>query len=242
MTYANLTFKDPNPFKRWLQRQRLSSAVRLCTDTTFRSMLICDFGAGNGELCKVLSTLYLNSNFICYEPTPTYLSEAQQNLNSLSCQVDFCQDIDTIAEKTVDLVFCLEVFEHLPPRETYEAIQKILRILKPEGKIIIGVPVEIGFPALYKGVFRMLRRYGKFDANIQNVIASFFLSPPKQRPVDEITPGFQFHHEHMGFDWRHLRKELGKYVDIRKISASPFTFLGHWLMPELYFLAEKPKI
>jgi SAM-dependent methyltransferase len=238
MSYAELTFKDRNPIKRWLQNQRLISAINLYKNVDQRPSQICDFGAGNGELCKFLAQKYQSSKIICYEPTPSLLSEAKQNLMDVE-NIEFYQDIDKIKHGTSDVIFCLEVFEHLPPEETDNALKEIFNLLKPGGIVIIGVPVEIGLPALYKGIFRMSRRYGKFDANIKNIVLSVIGRPPKNRPVAEIAPGFKFYHPHTGFNFHRLEKDIKGYFNLHQISASPFSFLGSWLMPEIYFIANK---
>jgi predicted SAM-dependent methyltransferase len=75
-----------------------------------------------------------------------------ENLADLP-QVEFCSDVTSIVQCSVDILFCLEVFEHLPAMETENALQQIERVMNSDGKVIIGVPVEIGFPALYKGGF-----------------------------------------------------------------------------------------
>jgi len=238
MSYAEITFRDKNPVKRWLQRQRLVSAMKLCSTSIRPLETICDFGAGNGELCKSLADHYPNAKIICYEPTPRLLLEARENLSSIA-NVEFFQDIRSIVSGTLDLLFCLEVFEHLPPEETTDALQTISDLLKPDGTVIIGVPVEVGVPALYKGIFRMWRRYGAFDANMKNVVLAFLLRPPSARPVSEIAPGFRFHSEHMGFDFRRFKETVSSNFKLKRVSVSPFPVLGSWLMPEIYIVAEK---
>ena len=240
MSYADITFKDANPIKRWLQRQRLVSAMNLYSSTRITPKAICDFGAGNGELCKMLAARYPRAKLVCYEPTPYLLSEARQNLAAFS-EVEFCQNIQNVKAETFDVVFCLEVFEHLPSAETDDALKSIFSVLKDNGMIVIGVPVEVGVPALYKGIFRMFRRYGAFDANIKNVVLSFLWHPPKDRPVSEIAPGFRFHYEHTGFDFRGLKNILTRYFELRTVAASPFSAFGSLLMPEVYFVAEKSR-
>lgn len=199
---------------------------------------ICDFGAGNGELCKLLTENYPNTKLICYEPAPHLLMEARQNL-SVVAKVEFCQNINNVTRGAFDVVFCLEVFEHLPPTETVNVLETIFDLLKPGGKIVIGIPVEIGFPAFYKGVFRMLNRYGAFDANLKNIALSTFRHPPKNRPINYIAPGFRYHFEHMGFDYRNFEEIIINYFKLQKKSFSPSAKFGSWLMPEVYFLAEK---
>ena len=283
MNYAELTFQDKNFIKRWLQRQRLVSAIKLSRkfttlpntiwvprkiqiffwewqrDLKGSSLLkaakwqlievpicdfqhsgqILDFGAGNGELCKLLSETYQGSQIICYEPSHTLLSEAKENLKAFT-QIEFCQDISNLTPQTFDAVFCLEVFEHLPPEETIKALETIYDLLKSGGLLIIGVPIEIGIPALYKGLFRMSRRYGEFDADIKNIVNSFLMNPPQKRPISEIEPGLRFHYPHMGFDFRHLEREISTYFSLCDIWTSPFVLpFGSWLMPEIYFAVKK---
>ena len=51
MAYADITLRDPNPIKRWLQRRRFADAVRLLSSGNDRNDLrILDFGAGDGEV------------------------------------------------------------------------------------------------------------------------------------------------------------------------------------------------
>jgi SAM-dependent methyltransferase len=238
MTYSEITFNDKNPVKRWLQRQRLVSALEAVKQLDHSPSTICDFGAGNGELCKLLSKHYPNAHIICYEPTAGLLNEARENLKTIS-NISFIQDTGSLKNESVDLVFSLEVFEHLPLNETKSALQDIYAVLKSKGQAIIGVPVEIGIPALYKGAFRMARRYGAFDANFRNTFISLMGKPPKNRPTSEITPGFNYHFEHVGFDHRRLFGTLKDYFNKLSITSSPFSLVGAWLMPEVYFTAEK---
>lgn len=238
MSYAEITFKDKNPIKRWLQRRRLVSAIRLCTRPLHQHNTVCDFGAGNGELCKVLAERYAHARIVCYEPTPRLMLEAKQNLGAI-VTVEFCEDIRRFPPETFDAVFCLEVFEHLPQKETVNALQTISEVLKPDGVAIIGVPVETGIPALYKGIFRMSRRYGTFSATARNVLRASVGYPPKDRPFYDIAPGFTYHESHMGFNHHRFVETLASILHLQKSSASPIAALGSWLMPEVYFVAGK---
>jgi SAM-dependent methyltransferase len=239
VSYANLTFADRNPVKRWLQRQRLVTAAALAGRRLKAAQAVCDFGAGNGELCKLLSERYQSAKLICYEPAPDLLAEARENLKSVS-RVEFCRDVHDIERGALDLVLCLEVFEHLPPEETVEALRTISAMLKPGGTIVIGVPVEVGLPALYKGIFRMSRRYGAFDATPRNIAISFLGRPPQNRPISEIAPGLRFHFYHLGFDFRSFKRLLEQHFESIDAYASPVAALGTWLMPEVYFVGAKP--
>jgi SAM-dependent methyltransferase len=237
MTYSDITFNDKNPIKRYFQQRRLTEATSIAGES-FNPKCVVDFGAGNGELCKHIALIFPKAKVICYEPTPSLMAEAKQNLVNLP-QIVFCHDIAEIASSSVQLIFCLEVFEHLPKDQTLDVLGQFNRILSGNGKAVIGVPIEIGIPALYKGIFRMSRRFGSYDASIKNVLLSLLRFPPKNRPLSEITPGFTYYYEHMGFDYRNLQSQLRAHFSLEKVITSPFYFLGQLLNPEVNFLVKK---
>lgn len=234
-----MTFKDRNPVKRLIQRHRIADAISLGAQK-FPVAQIVDFGAGNGELCRLLPAAIPGAKITCYEPHPMLIEQARERLKGIE-QVTFIQDVAELAKDSADLVFCLEVFEHLPDRELKQAMQQLKDTLKPGGIAIVGVPVEIGFPALYKGIFRMFRRYGEFDARPGNIISATIGRPPKTRPPIELMPGSYFFLHHMGFDHRRLRETLAGHFKIVRTSASPFRWLGTAINSEAYFVLEKDR-
>lgn len=242
MAYSDFTFLDKNPIKRWLQSRRLVVATRIA-ETSINPECVLDFGAGNGELCKHIALRFPTAKIVCYEPTPSLMSEAKENLANFP-QIIFCSEIETLADNSVQLIFCLEVFEHLPKKETRDAMWQFNRLLSNNGKAVIGVPVEVGVPALYKGIFRMSKRFNAFDASFKNVFLAMLFCPPKDRPESEITPGFAFHYEHMGFEHRKLQALLKINFKLLQVTTSPFSVFGPWLNPEINFLIQKssPKI
>lgn len=238
MSYASITFQDKNPVKRWLQASRLKSAVGIC-GISRDATSVCDYGAGNGELCKLLAEAFPQARLVCFEPSPHLLSEARENLAHLARRVEFVGHARDIPAGKFEAIFCLEVFEHLPPAETDQALNTMAGLLADEGRAVIGVPVEVGIPAAYKGIFRMLRRYGAFDANMKNILAAFLGCPPKNRPIAEIAPGMRFCFDHMGFNHRHLRRAFAGHFELLAARTSPFGGIGTWFMPEINFVLGK---
>ena len=238
MSYADITFCDKNPIKRLLQQQRLTDALQLAA--RFNDInVVLDFGAGNGELSKRLVGFFPQAQTICYEPNLGLMAEAKTNVEGLK-QVKFVTDIGTVNQGSVDLLYCLEVFEHLPQRETEAAFSAIHSVLRERGIAIIGVPVEVYLPALYKGVFRMTQRFGEFDAILRNILRATFGFPPEHRPIGEITAGWSYYFHHLGFDYRRFRESLkSRQFIFLKQSASPFPVLGTWINPEVYFVVQK---
>lgn len=238
MSYADITFCDQNPIKRWLQQRRLTDAIRLTAH--FQDITtVLDFGAGNGELSKRLIGFFPQAQIICYEPTAHLMAEAQKNAEQFQ-QIRFVTDMEMVSKASVDLLYCLEVFEHLPQSETEAAFSLIGSVLRDGGIAILGVPIEIHFPALYKGIFRITRRYGDFDARPGNVLCATVGFPPQCRPVSEIAEGWRYHPYHLGFDYRRFRELLkNQPFIILKQSASPMPILGAWINPEVYFILRK---
>lgn len=176
-----------------------------------------------------------------YEPTPSLMAEAKQMLSSRD-RVTFTESTTVLQDETYDYVFCHEVFEHLPEKETVQALAEIRRLLKPGGLAVIGVPIEIYFPALIKGIFRISRRYGEFDATPRNVFSAIIGYPPSQRPTAEISTGFNYHFQHLGFDFRYLQRQIAASFLIKRRWFSPFPVLGSMLNSEVYYLLQKAQV
>jgi ubiquinone/menaquinone biosynthesis C-methylase UbiE len=237
VNYADITFHDLNPIKRYLQRHRLKDAVRLCRAKTDANVIV-DFGAGNGELCMQLSGEFPAATIYCYEPHQEFLDQARDNLKHID-NIIFCSDPAQLASSSADILFCLEVFEHLPEKELDLALKQFKRMLAVDGIAVIGVPVETGLPALYKGIFRMLRRFGEFDAQFKQIISAVFGRPVSERPKVKLLQGGNYHPHHLGFDHRQFRDVMSCNFNVLKISASPFPILGLLVNPEANFLVKR---
>ena len=179
LRYAGMTVGDRNPVKRYLQRRRLRDAVGVLAglDGDFSGEVL-DFGGGSGELSKMLAARFPGARVLCYEPMPGIFEEAARNLAGLG-NVTLVSDRGDLEGLRFGCVFCLEVFEHLPPRQTARTIKTLNRLLGRDGVFVVGVPNEIFLPALVKGLFRMTRHYGAHDARPINILRAVIGRPPK---------------------------------------------------------------
>jgi SAM-dependent methyltransferase len=235
-SYAALTREDPNPLKRAVQGRRLADALALARDLS--PGLVIDYGGGDGALCRSAAALWPEARIICFEPAPQLAAEARALLAGAP-RAEVVSEEAALPDAAADLVFCTEVFEHLPPAETARALDEIARILAPGGRAVIGVPVELGPPALAKGLFRALRRPGEFDARPGVILRALTARPPRPRPLAEISPGRAYYPHHAGFDHRALAGAVGERFAIEGRRGSPFGALPAWLNSELY-LRVKP--
>lgn len=239
MAYADITIDDPNPVKRWIQRRRFRDALNVLRQADPRdSPALLDFGGGDGELLRQALQMFPGLRACFYEPTPSLFGEAQAKLAPWP-DIQMASDTAGIGTRRFDFVFCLEVFEHLSQRATQDAIVSIHGFLKPQGLAVIGVPHEIFVPALVKGLFRMTRRYGAFDARPGNILRATVGYPPADRPLHDICPGFSYHHDHLGFDYRSLEWRLREKFSVESRRFSPARVFGPVLNSEVYYLLRR---
>ena len=234
--YAALTRDDPSPLKRVVHSRRLAHALAMARDLTPR--VIVDYGSGDGALCQFAAEIWPSARIICFEPAPHLASEARVLLAGTP-QAQVVNDETHLPSASVDLVFCTEVLEHLPPAETERALDEIARIMRPGARAVIGVPVEVGPPALAKGLFRALRRPGEFDARPE-VVARSLVGLPQGRPAAEISPGRAYFPHHAGFDHRPLIRAIADRLELERRAGSPLRFLPDWLNSEVYVRARRP--
>lgn len=235
--YSEITLGDKNPVKRFVQRRRLRDALSVLDglDDRFSGNFL-DFGGGSGELSRMLARRFPRARVFCYEPMPGIFEEARQNLSDLE-NVTLVSDRKELRGLAFEYVFCLEVFEHLPIRQTARTLRIVDRLLKEGGLFVVGVPNELFVPALLKGLFRMKRRYGTYDARPRNVLRAALGRPPARRPVRMISHDLPYHFHHLGFDHRRLRAQLSETFDPISEFGSPVK--NQLFGTEIYFVLAK---
>ena len=235
--YSDITIGDKNPAKRFLQRRRLRDAISVLDglDDHFSGSFL-DFGGGSGELSRLLARRFPNAGVYCYEPMPGIFEEARRNLSDQE-NVTLVSDREELRGLAFEYVFCLEVFEHLPRRQTARTVRTVDRLLKEKGVFVVGVPNELFLPALVKGLFRMKRRYGTYDARPRNILRAAIGRPPARRPVRMISDSLPYHFHHLGFDHRRLRTQLSETFDPVDEFGSPTK--NQLFSTEIYFVLAK---
>lgn len=237
LNYSRLTVNDRNPLKRALQNKRLEHGLRELTSLpkNYRGKIL-DFGSGDGEFCKRISQLLKKTEVVCYEPSNNLRSQAEENISGIE-QIKIESSIKQYPDDYFDYIFCLEVFEHLTGEKIEEELLLIKRLTKPGAKIVVGVPNEIYFAALIKGLLRLKRRYGEVDARVLNILRAAAGFPPRQRPV-VLFDGLPYIIRHMGFDHRKFKKQLQKHFKVLKSYGSPNVSLPLFANFEIYFVCQ----
>jgi hypothetical protein len=99
--------------------------------------------------------------------------------------------------------------------------------------------VELGPPALAKGLFRASRRPRDFDARPGVILQALSGRAPGPRPLEPISPGRAYFPHHAGFDHRPLVREIAGRFQLERRAGSPFRGLPGWLNSELYVRARR---
>ena len=129
----------------------------------------------------------------------------------------------------------MEVLEHCPGPAVQSALQDMARLIAPDGRVIISVPIETGLSFMLKYAvrtvagwrrlsdYRHYERYGFGDA-LRMIFATAGTRVP--RPVYS-GGGFDFH-SHYGFNWREIEQHVRAVFTIEQVTFhhSP-VWVGH---------------
>lgn len=136
-----------NPIVRKVYFERLKLALSLAGEQTNRSIL--DVGAGSGLMLPSLAQYGIVS---AVDPSPEYVARAKKLCGAEKINVDIRHaGVDRIpfADGFFDVIFCLSVLEHV--KNLSSAVIELKRLLKEDGILIVGVPVErIAVNTLFK--------------------------------------------------------------------------------------------
>ncbi len=131
-----------------------------------------------------------------------------------------------------DYVVCFEVLEHLNPSKQEEVFKMVKNVLKEDGTFIISVPIEKGFPALFKNIRRITIHYDAKIYNLNNILASVFGYKTqwmkKHRKSEEYL-------SHLGFYFNDLEKVLDPFFKIKEKTFSPFKRFGAQLNSQVFY-------
>lgn len=116
----------------------VSLILKYCTKASH----VADFGAGNGSFTQAVSEHV--SSIYAIEPDP----QLGQEIRKSGLQL---RDLDAIEDNSLDLIFSLNVFEHI--KGDAEILSQLVDKVRPGGRILIYVPAA-----------ELL--YSKFDSRI----------------------------------------------------------------------------
>jgi SAM-dependent methyltransferase len=229
MAYDEYTVNSKNPLARFAHRMR--GKVGLSFVHLHSESKVLDFGCGDGDFLSKLLADSSSSKFVGFEP---YM-EAKKVASALNIFRSW-DEITAYCDMNglFDTVTCFEVMEHFSKERQIEAIDKILKVLKADGDVIISVPIEKGLPVIPKNLRRIALSYKGNEEiyTLQNIACSLF--GIKSQSLNRLRQGEDYL-SHMGFYFTDLEDLLRKKFIISKVSYSPFSKLPYFLNSQVFY-------
>lgn len=143
-------------------------------------------------------------------------------------EVKYAESLDTVASHSVDVLTAFEVCEHLYPREVDALLDDAARILKPDGALVISVPIMYGLAIAPKVSNWMIRsRTLKSEYTPAELLKSM-IGMRVSRPANPRTT-------HKGFDFRELRELVSERFVVDAVHTSPVPHAPWWISSQ-YFM------
>jgi cyclopropane fatty-acyl-phospholipid synthase-like methyltransferase len=195
---------------RFVHRRRFRQALKLLeAEPTSR---VLDFGSGDGFLLAQLLPHVTSGRLVAFEP----LEELRKPMTERFARtaIEVTGDRRDLAGQKFDRIACLEVLEHLQPRDLDGALQTLWDGLDRDGILVVSVPVEIGPSVLFKyAAERMITGSDRHYSVWEVLRASVGGHVPRDPDVDFLP--------HKGFDHRTLRRVIAERFQIERQQYAP---------------------
>ena len=143
--YEKQTVDNPNPIARFDHRARMRKSKQLVMPFLTDSVTLLDYGCGQGrflhELARQVKDRQPHVSLLGYDP---YLSARFDGYTVVS-------DAGAMVAESVDILTSLKVCEHLTEAELQSFVDFAVRVLAPQGRLLVTVPIEIGPVVLLQG-------------------------------------------------------------------------------------------
>jgi len=224
--YSNLTVKNPSFFKRFSHNKRFEKALNL-VELSYKSSVL-DFGTGDGYFLNLLNQ-NKDVKITGYEPIRDMFEQLEETVSDK--EIALINNLEESKER-FHVIYCLEVLEHFREEYQLKRIREIKGKLDKKGKIVISVPIEVGFASLLKNIVRISISQVEKDTNFRNIIKALFY-----KKVERYEQA-NYIYTHIGFNYKKLEElfKLEELTIIKKV-YSPISFLGT-LNTQVFYVLE----
>jgi SAM-dependent methyltransferase len=229
-TYAERTYNSPIRIVRYAHKRRFQLICAQALQD--KPQVVLDYGSGDAEMLLMLLSdpnCPPTTQAIAFESW--YAENLAQHLRELPDQsvtgrIAVETSEDAVESSSCDVVACGNVLEHVTLAQRYRFYDFARRILRPGGRVVIDVPVELG-PALLVKTFtrRVIKSYDReysMSELIKAGVGCKVFDPGRFDPRGKE----EFFVSHKGFDYRLLVQEMAGWgFVIERVEPSPVTWL-----------------
>jgi SAM-dependent methyltransferase len=229
----------------WSHRGRFNLGLRLAQE--FAGKRLLDYGCGDGTfLALLMAQPGAPASATGAELLPETVNDCKARVGARNLDFVGLDQLDGDEHRGLyDAVICMEVLEHMV--DVPAVLDRFARLLTPAGKLLISVPVETGIPLVIKQAARRVAGWrgigdypGTSPYTFREYCAGLFAGPALSlaRPVHRDADG-RATHDHKGFNWMALRRQLCERFVIERTLGSPITWLTPHLASQVWFIASR---
>ncbi len=110
--------------------------IKIVSDLITKECAILDFGCGDGLLTYFMHNSFYKAQIFGIDSNENLIENARKEFTSIV----FNLVLDTtlpFADATFDLIYAVDVFHHIQPKDHAPYVSELLRVLKSDGRIIL---------------------------------------------------------------------------------------------------------
>lgn len=217
--YSRMTYNNRWRVKRWSHGVRFQVALDLAKRFKPEVTQALDYGAGDGYFAQILRRSFPASEVTTFDPS-AIMEVAIRNKADGDHNIRVISNPESL-RGPFDIIFCLEVLEHLQDEEIVRILARWREILRKDGVVIVSVPIETGLGGAVKTGVRMSIGEGHVGRYSSAQICKAILGGKIDRGQDSYIDS------HVGFSHKRLIKLIEREnIIVRKTRYSPLRWAG----------------
>ena len=230
----------------WSHASRFAFAQRLVE--THRGQRLLDYGCGDGTFIALVSDLFPDATGADLDRRT--IKDCQTRYAGFAC-VRFVstRELGDEFNGAFDVVTCMETLEHCIPDAIERVLGDLQRLVRPGGRVIVSVPIEIGPTHPHKQTMRAIsgwRKLGDYQYRERYLWRELLRMTCATRRTAITRKPYLYDRDdpdsaylgHKGFNWRAMRDRVAQSFDIRATRFSPLGWTRGFLSSQAWFVCE----